>query len=205
MTYVCALCGKLSCCDEAKKDMPKQCPMLNQDKLKESLSLYEDETIKRFFKVSAEIEAMGYGVWTRVKETLMFCEKMGYQHIGIAFCKGLQKEAGIFERLLREAGFTPESVMCKTGGIAKEYMGIEDYQKVRPGTFEPMCNPIAQAMYLNGQETEFNVVIGLCVGHDALFYKHSKAMTTTLVVKDRALAHNPVGALYCSEGYLKNK
>jgi len=205
MIYACALCHKFSCCDEAKKDTPKNCPMMDQETLKKSLAVYEDETIKRFFKASAEIEAMGYGVWTRVKETLMFCEKMGYRHIGIAFCKGLQKEAQIFEKMLRSAGFQSESIMCKTGGTPKEFMGLEDHQKVRPGTYEVMCNPIAQAFYLNEKQTEFNIVIGLCVGHDALFYKHSEAMTTTLIVKDRALAHNPAGALYCSEGYLKNK
>ena len=35
------------------------------------------------------------------------------------------------------------------------------------------------------------------MGHDSLFYKHSKAPVTTLVVKDRKLGHNPVAALYC--------
>ena len=68
-----------------------------------------------------------------------------------------------------------------------------------------MCNPIAQAMLLNEQETEFNVVVGLCVGHDSMFFKYAKALSTTLIAKDRALAHNPAGALYCSEGYYKNR
>ena len=68
-----------------------------------------------------------------------------------------------------------------------------------------MCNPILQAELLNGQKTEFNIALGLCVGHDSLFYKNSQAMVTTLVVKDRVLAHNPVGALYCAEGYYSEK
>lgn len=46
--------------------------------------------------------------------------------------------------------------------------------------------------------------MGLCVGHDSLFYKHAKAVTTTLVVKDRVLVHNPVMALYTAEGYYAN-
>ena len=60
-------------------------------------------------------------------------------------------------------------------------------------------------MLLNGQNTEFNIALGLCVGHDSLFYKHSEALVTTLVAKDRVLAHNPCGAIYCAEGYFKNK
>ncbi len=60
-------------------------------------------------------------------------------------------------------------------------------------------------MLLNSQHTEFNIVIGLCVGHDSMFYKYSEALVTTLVAKDRVLAHNPCGAIYLSEGYYKAK
>ena len=70
---------------------------------------------------------------------------------------------------------------------------------------EAMCNPILQAKLLNEQKTEFNVALGLCVGHDSLFYRYSDAMVTTLVAKDRVLAHNPVGAIYCADGYFKNR
>ncbi len=38
-----------------------------------------------------------------------------------------------------------------------------------------------------------------------MFYKYSKPMVTTLVAKDRVLAHNPCGAIYCAEGYFKKK
>ncbi len=68
-----------------------------------------------------------------------------------------------------------------------------------------MCNPIAQAEFLNKENTEFNIVLGLCVGHDTLFFKYSKAPVTVLAVKDRVLAHNPLGAIYQSESYYKNK
>ena len=46
-------------------------------------------------------------------------------------------------------------------------------------------NPIYQAEKLNEHDTDFNVVIGLCVGHDSLFINHSKAPCTVLSVKDR--------------------
>ena len=63
---------------------------------------------------------------------------------------------------------------------------------------ESMCNPIMQAKVLQKENTDFNVIIGLCVGHDSLFTMYSKVPTCTLIVKDRVLAHNPVAALYTS-------
>ena len=60
-----------------------------------------------------------------------------------------------------------------------------------------------QAKLLNAAKTDFNVVIGLCVGHDSLFYKYSDALCTTLVTKDRVLGHNPAAALYQTESYYK--
>ena len=56
---------------------------------------------------------------------------------------------------------------------------------------------------MNNEKTDFNVIIGLCVGHDSLFYKYSEALCTTLVTKDKVLAHNPVGALYQTNTYYK--
>jgi uncharacterized metal-binding protein len=64
-----------------------------------------------------------------------------------------------------------------------------------------MCNPVCQAELLNGAGCELNIVLGLCVGHDSLFYRHCKGLVTTLVAKDRVLAHNPVGALSLAETY----
>ncbi len=89
--------------------------------------------------------------------------------------------------------------------ISKEAAGIPEENKLHPHEFEAMCNPIAQAALLNEQQTEFNIAIGLCVGHDSLFYQYSKAPVTTLIAKDRVLAHNPCGAIYCADGYFKNK
>jgi uncharacterized metal-binding protein len=64
-----------------------------------------------------------------------------------------------------------------------------------------MCSPIAQAMILDEEKTDFNILVGLCVGHDSLFLKYAKAFSTVLVVKDRVLGHNPAAALYTAESY----
>ena len=139
-----------------------------------------------------------YGEKTRVKEIVDFCKQMKYKKIGLAFCVGLAKEANIFIQILKKAGFDVESIICKVGSVEREIIGIENCNV-------PMCNPIAQAQLLNEEKTEFNIVLGLCVGHDTLFFKYSEAPVTVLAVKDRALAHNPLGALYLSDGYFKNK
>jgi uncharacterized metal-binding protein len=58
------------------------------------------------------------------------------------------------------------------------------------------CNPRGQAAELNRRGTEINAIVGLCIGCDVVFTQHSSAPVTTLFVKDRSLANNPVGALY---------
>lgn len=113
----------------------------------------------------------------------------------------MHKEALSLTQILESQGFEVISAVCKVGGIPKEKIGLKEEDKVRIGEFDPMCNPIAQAMILNEQKTDFNILVGLCVGHDSLFLKYSKAFCTVLVTKDRVLAHNPVAALYTSNSF----
>jgi uncharacterized metal-binding protein len=128
---------------------------------------------------------------------------MAYRKLGVAFCIGLANEAEVLVGLLQDAGFTVVSVCCKAGGIAKEEIGVKDKEKIVPGQYESMCNPIAQAEILNKANCDFNIMIGLCVGHDALFLKNVHALTTVFAVKDRVLGHNPIAALYQSRAYYR--
>lgn len=203
--YTCAECSGLACAGGMAEKKPKNCPMGQVDMRKEFLPEYKKEENREFYIQCSSIEAQGYCQWPRLKETIEFCKKMHYQKVGLAFCKGLHKEARVVAKLFRDQGFEVVSVVCKTGGISKEEAGISEENKLRPGKFEAMCNPIGQARLLNEQKTEFNVAIGLCVGHDSLFYRNSDAPVTTLVAKDRVLAHNPCGAIYCAEGYFKSR
>jgi len=50
---------------------------------------------------------------------------------------------------------------------------------------------------------ELNVLVGLCVGRDSLFFRYSEAPVTVLMVKDRVTGHNPAAALYTSESYYR--
>ena len=107
------------------------------------------------------------------------------------------------EQILRDRGFEVVSVLCKAGRTPKEMIGLSDDDKIYKGTDEAMCNPIFQAKLLNRSKTELNILLGLCVGHDSLFFKHAEAPTTVLAVKDRVTGHNPLAAIYLSDSYYR--
>ena len=52
---------------------------------------------------------------------------------------------------------------------------MKDSEKIHIGEHESMCNPILQAMLLNEAGTQFNIVLGLCVGHDSLFFRYARS------------------------------
>ena len=130
---------------------------------------------------------------------------MNFAKLGVACCVGLAEEGRILTHILESNGFQVTFVFCKTGGVPKEELGLKESEKVRPGKFEPICNPVAQALIMNKAKTELNIIVGLCVGHDSTFMEYSKASVTVLVAKDRVLCHNSVGALYTAKGYYKHK
>lgn len=137
----------------------------------------------------------------RVLEICQFAKKMKYKKIGIAFCVGLSREARTFEEILKQRGFDVVSILCKAGRTSKDIIRISDEDKIMQGMDESMCNPIFQAQLLNYEKTDLNVLIGLCVGHDSLFFKYAEAPTTVLAVKDRVTGHNPLAAIYLADSY----
>lgn len=200
----CAEC-KVYVCRVGRPDAaPENCPMRDGD-ITNTRETLADPAIKKMARESALVEAEGYGTWCRLEEIIEFSRRMGYKKLGFAYCVGFRNEALILHKVLTANGFEVASVCCKTGSIPKEELDITDAQKVRPGSYEAICNPIAQARVLNKEKTDFNIMLGLCVGHDSLFLKNVEAPVTCLVAKDRALAHNPAGALYCHEHYFKKK
>lgn len=173
--------------------------------LEKARSLYNEPATRRTSQEAARVEATGYCEWSRVEETMEFADRIGAKKLGIAYCVGLKREAGIVTRIYEENGFDVAAVCCKTGSIPKEEIGLADEEKIRPGTYEAVCNPVGQAEVLNAEGTDLNVIVGLCVGHDSLFIRQSKALVTCLITKDRVLAHNPAGALYTSQSYYRRK
>ena len=201
-TKTCVDCGVLNCY-KMDKTYPEFCLTtgLTQETIDKVQTLYEDEENRKVSVISAQIENEFYGKYTRVEEVVEFAKRMGYTKIGIATCIGLIDESRILARILRKNGFEVYGAVCKIGSFMKKDVGVPAEDITRTGAV--MCNPVMQAEVLNQAGTDFNVVMGLCVGHDSLFYKYSKALVTTLVAKDRVLAHNPVGALYQAGAYYK--
>ena len=132
-----------------------------------------------------------------------FAQRIGATRLGIAHCAGLMEEAKAAREIFLHNGFEVDAICCKVGSIEKQKVGLKDEEKVHPGQFEALCNPVAQAELLAQADTQLNVLIGLCVGHDSLFFKYSRAPVTVLVAKDRVLGHNPVVALYTSHSYYR--
>ena len=144
------------------------------------------KSIAKLHKASSAIEARYYCEKTRFGEIILFAKELGCQKIGLAFCIGLSEEARIIDEILSKH-FEVVSVCCKVCGIDKKEFDL----------------PQIQAELLNHAESELNIICGLCVGHDAIFAKLSEAPVTTLIVKDRLLAHNSAGAIYST--YIRNQ
>ncbi|MDP6803861.1 MAG: DUF1847 domain-containing protein [Rhodospirillales bacterium] len=189
---------------ESERRGPGFCPSkVDADGIEDARALYEDPGVLKVAQESARVEAEGYCRWTRVEEIVAFAKRMGFRKIGIATCISFVDHARTLSGILESHGFEVASAACKHGSVPKEDIGLADSEKIRPGEYEPMCNPVSQAVMLNRHGCELNIVLGLCIGHDSLFFKHSEGLATTLVAKDRVLAHNPIGALMLADSYFE--
>jgi uncharacterized metal-binding protein len=209
----CAKCPTAHCShmliEEIAKDLlPSFCPMKNSmETIKSAVKQYSEDEVKRIYVPATITEKEAYevvrgalmAVRPRIKELIEFAKLVKAKKLGIVFCAGLSEEAARTVAILEDAGFKVASVRCKCGAVDKTELGITSEYKIGDSSkFEAACNPIVQAWLLNEAGTDINIIVGLCVGHDMLFARYSKAPVTTLIVKDRLLGHNPVIALYSS-------
>ncbi len=124
---------------------------------------------------------------SRLQELIDFSKLSDFERLGIASCAGMFAYAKKLAVLLQEAGFEIYLVHCKESGL--------NASEIDAGMCGPSCDPVSQADYLNSQNTDLNIIMGLCLGHGLLFEKHSLAPVTTLVVKDFATGHKTVEEL----------
>ncbi len=215
----CAACGidppkRICRVDDGKG--PAFCPTVQKsDIIEESRREFEKPEVREFARQASIQESVGYTnreigyealrpVKTRIEEIMEFAGRMGYGRLGLAFCIGLRQEAKAVESVFSARGFETVSVACKAGRVPKEEIGITDDEKIVIGEFEAMCNPILQAKILNDEKTELNVLLGLCVGHDSLFFQYAEAPCTVLAAKDRLMGHNPLAAVYQVDAYYRS-
>ncbi len=124
---------------------------------------------------------------SRLLELIEFMKVSGYKKIGIANCLSMQQYANKLVEILQNEGFEVFSINCKQSGL--------EASEISPDMKGPSCDPLSQAEYLNEMETDFNINVGLCLGHGLLFDKYSKAPVTTFIVKDFAHNHNVLESL----------
>jgi uncharacterized metal-binding protein len=195
-------------CGHEHGKAPENCPSTrHRDFASQSLDAVHSPDVHEFAKQASIQEAEGYcdrekgydrvrPVKPRIVETIEFARKMGYRKVALVFCVGLRREAAIVYEIFQAQGLDVMSIVCKVGKVPKEAIGLREDQKVAPGNYESMCNPIMQALVANHYQSQFNVLLGLCVGHDSLFLRYAEAPSTVLAVKDRLLGHNPLAAVY---------
>ncbi len=192
----CSYCPRKGCFQGDLRQAPDFCPSLTRTQAIEDAKRKLEEPENQRMAQDVARTWKDYGKLTRVEETVLYARLRQYRRLGLAFCVGLSQEAELFTNLLRNEGFEVSSVCCMCGALRSEDIDLPEEDKVLSGIRQPMCNPIGQAAILDGEGCELNILLGLCVGDDTLFIKHSRAPVTVLAVKDRVLAHNPLGALY---------
>ena len=109
----CAVCGiKISdrSCRVEDGKHPLNCPTkLKGDLCGEVMQEYDKPEIREFARQASIQESSGYAdrelgyehvrpAKPRIEEILDFTSRMGYRKIGLAFCMGLRREAGIVEK-----------------------------------------------------------------------------------------------------------
>ncbi len=203
--YLCSDCTLHGCKLRDMEKTMKDCPCKNTELQEKAKALYKEEENYKIAHNAAIVENEGYGVLCRLEEIMLFCKRCDYKKIGLVFCMGLREEAKVVTKILRHNGFEVASAICKNGMIPKSEIGLTDEHTLSGCSDEVMCNPIGQALLMNEEKVDVNLLLGLCVGHDTLALKYLEAPTTILAVKDRVTGHNPLAAVYVAESYFKKR
>jgi uncharacterized metal-binding protein len=153
----------------------------------ELIDLYTnlDEETLRMLEASYQVVKESDASADRLEEIRLFCTKMGYKKLGIAFCKALRPIGKKADEILSR-DFDVYSVCCDSCSITRKDIDM-------PFLKEPTdvaCNSIGQATALNDNDVDLTVACGFCVGHDIIFAKHIKSPVTHLLTKDRKYSHN---------------
>lgn len=204
MNMNCADCPEQYCQSRRRENLPEGCPMLEEERIERGAAEYQKSENKDFYKDSLDSMRQSFGKMPRIIEAVNFCGLRGYHKIGVAYCSGMLRFGKIVSDVFRKNGFEVCSAGCKLGGFSPEELigcvSSPAYNNEKKPV-RAICNPIGQAMYLNEMGTEFNVVAGLCVGHDSLFFKYSQAPCTMVVLKDRLFSEQCLRSAQAAENW----
>ena len=184
----CTECTTHACVSGA--ELPDGCTshLAGADARERAVHFYNESENNAVVQASATtIEASIPGHWPRIRELVFFARTLGAKRIGIASCITFADEAKLLADILEDAGFETVSAICRIGSVTREEAGLVDDSDDRAQRVT--CNPYMQADVLNEAHTDFNIIVGLCLGHDMLFTGRSEAWVTTLEIKDQSTKH----------------
>ena len=181
----CALCKTKVCYAQKMQgaEYPAGCPSVAD--MQEYINEYKSDKNYDFMKAAC---AAGADKVPRLLEIVQLCKGIEYKRIGIAFCSVLRDQAVLLHEYLTGHGFEVVSVMCKVGGMPKDIIGIPN------GKFG-LCNPLAQAKHLNAGETDFNIFVGLCTGHQYIAIRNSIETPFDVITRDKVHENCPLKEL----------
>ncbi len=145
--------------------------------------LYTEE-FRRIMRVNYDYSNMRSN---RIEEIKNFARGIKFERIGIAHCITFSHDAQILKTYFSKY-FDVYTVDCKYGRLSQKDVIGGVGSRI-------MCNPAGQADYLNKKQTQLNISMGLCVGHDMIFSKMSNALVTNLFDKDFTNNNNPAEAI----------
>lgn len=190
---LCSDCKKRSCQYDYPDGIPNWCMATSfADVVDDTKLEYAKAGTMAIYKAAGAVATNGFRKWPRIQEAIEFAKELKVTEIGLAACGAMFRELRMMSELLTGAGFHITAISCQVGKVSPEARGVPEMKGQRSTT----CNPIAQAEILNSAGTQLNFLLGLCMGHDILFNRYSKAPVSTLIVKDRITGHNPAAALY---------
>ncbi|MFC1820939.1 DUF1847 domain-containing protein [Thermodesulfobacteriota bacterium] len=156
---LCSYCPQKKCYTGDVSQVPDFCPTANRPELMEEamakLSEKPNQAIAQ--DVARSWKAKDRPI--RIERTAEYARLRGYKKLGLAFCVGLSKEAGLLTNYFLNEGFEIASVCCMCGAISSDDIELPEEDKVAPaGTRQAMCNPITQATVLNSEKCDFNIL-----------------------------------------------
>ena len=173
---------------------PEECPNAAEfaAEVPDGYPAYRQEGFTRdVCRAHSQLLGRGSSQWPRVEHLREYCLHAGVGFVGLAICSAFLEEARTVRAYLREKNIDAVIACCKIGAVRLADIGVDrdigyDYA---------LCNPVGQAMLLNRNKTQMNVLMGLCLPHDMLVIEHADAPCTTLFVKENMSGHHPLGTL----------
>ena len=188
------VCKKMGCWLGEDRGIPDYCQAQHYieeiDKANQEYALPRNVDI---YAAACIVGGKNDGYRARIEEAVDFAKTLNLSKVGFAACVAFGNEMAVITRLFQDSDIEVFCASCQIGRSSATDRGVPQLAKYPDNS---SCNPIAQAEILNAEKTQLNFIVGLCMGHDVLFTRYSKAPVSTLIVKDRLLGNNPAAAVY---------